>query len=133
MTIPRRRRKPNADTARSLAEDRRKQKELPIGGWLLVLNGKHKGDDFRIREGKNIIGSNLSCEVVLTDDYISERHASLSCKRTGPQSAAFKIVDLDSTNGTFHNDPDARIQFEELVDNDVVIFGQTQCKFKCVG
>ena len=74
-----------------------------------------------------------SREVVLTDAYISERHATITLKRTGEKSGDFKIVDLDSTNGTFHNSEDEQITAEELVDNDVIIFGKTRCKFKCVG
>jgi hypothetical protein len=129
--IPRRRR--SSDARRNLGEEKRQEAETPIAGWLFVFNGKHKGEDFRIREGKNTVGSHPSCDVVLSDGHVSDKHASITLKREGPSSGLFRIVDLDSTNGTFHNDDAERISMEELVDNDMLCFGQTRCKFKCVG
>src|SRR5580658_1859254 len=29
----------------------------PVVGWLVAMNGVHKGEDFRLRDGQNIIGS----------------------------------------------------------------------------
>src|SRR5204863_317457 len=51
--------------------------KVPVVGWLVALTGKHKGDDFRVKEGKNIIGSDADCDVILTDDFISSKHANL--------------------------------------------------------
>lgn len=114
-----------------LSEEIAEQKKMPIGGWLLVLNGKHKGEDYRIREGKNLVGSDPSAEVHLEDDTVSARHATINCKRSSDTSGQFMLVDLDSTNGTFHNGEDNRVHGAELVDNDLIQFGQVKCKFKC--
>ena len=120
------------DARRNVAEDKVSEKTLPIAGWLLVLNGKHKGEDFRLREGKNAVGSAPTGEVVLTDDHISTAHANITVKRASDTTGAYSVVDLDSTNGTFTNDGAEKITREELVDNDVIVFGKTRCKFKCV-
>ena len=48
--------------------------QTPVVGWLVALTGKHKGQDFRLREGKNIIGSEAECEIVL--DRVDVRPAT---------------------------------------------------------
>src|SRR5437868_10322207 len=85
-------------------EELKDQKTLPIAGWLLVLNGKHKGEDFRLREGKNTVGSAPDCEALLTDDHISAKHANIQVKRASDTTGSYSVVDLDTTNGTFLND-----------------------------
>lgn len=120
------------DVRKVRTEEIKEEKTLPIAGWLLVLNGKQKGEDFRLREGKNGIGSDPSSEVLLKDDHISTKHANISCKRASETTGAYAVIDLDSTNGTFMNDSKEKITREELVDNDTITFGMTRCRFKCV-
>ena len=79
-----------------------------------------------------MVGSAPDCEVVITDDHISTKHAHITVKRATDTSGNYTVVDLDSTNGTFLNDSQEKIAREELVDNDTVVFGTTKCKFKCV-
>jgi hypothetical protein len=105
--------------------------KTPVVGWLVALNGKHKGEDFRVKEGKNIIGCDPDCDIVLTDDFLSGKHANLKYVNKDGERV-FIITDLDSTNGTFLNDSEEPIAREELVDNDTVAFGQTKMKFKCL-
>jgi pSer/pThr/pTyr-binding forkhead associated (FHA) protein len=120
------------DARRDVKQDAAEAKMLPIAGWILVLTGKHKGEDFRLREGKNTVGSTPDCEVVLTDDHISQKHAVITVKRGTDTAGQYSVVDLDSTNGTFLNDNAEKAVREELVDNDVITFGKTRCKFKGV-
>ena len=68
----------------------------PVVGWLVALSGEQKGEDFRLRDGQNTIGSAPDCEVVLRDSAVSGKHASLRHK-----DQKFYLTDLDSTNGTF--------------------------------
>jgi Inner membrane component of T3SS, cytoplasmic domain len=105
-----------------LLADKRK---APVVGWFVVLSGEQKGEDFRIREGQNIIGSAHDADVVLRDTAIAGKHASLRYK-----DEKFTITDLDSTNGTFLNDRADPIAREELKDNDVVRIGEVRLKFK---
>lgn len=95
----------------------------PVVGWLVALNGALKGHDFRIRDGKNVIGTAADTDIVLTDQYMSARHAVIR-----HEEGMFVIVDLDSTNGTYVNDQ--RCSKEELIDNDRVRLGRTEMKFK---
>jgi len=107
-----------------LVADKRKS---PVVAWFVALTGPQQGEDFRIREGPNTIGSAPDADVVLHDDAISGKHASLRYK-----DQKFTITDLDSTNGTFLNDRPDPIAREELKDNDVIRIGEVMLKFKCL-
>ena len=73
--------------------------------------------------GKNIVGTAADSDIVLTDQYMSSRHAVIRY-----EDGIFVIVDLDSTNGTYVNDD--RCSKEELIDNDRLRVGRTELKFK---
>jgi len=107
-----------------LLADKRKP---PIVGWFVALTGEQKGEDFRIHEGQNTIGSAPDADIVLRDNAISGKHASLRYK-----DEKFTITDLDSTNGTFLNDRTDSIAREELKENDIVRIGEVKLKFKCL-
>jgi pSer/pThr/pTyr-binding forkhead associated (FHA) protein len=101
------------------------KQKLPVVGWFVVLAGPQKGEDFRVREGPNIIGSAPDADIILNDTAISGKHASLRYK-----DQKFTITDLDSTNGTFLNDRTDPIAREELKDNDIIRIGEVLLKFK---
>jgi len=103
------------------------QRKAPVVGWFVALDGEQKGEDFRIRDGQNILGSGLDADIVIRDGTVSSRHASLRYK-----DHRFYLSDLDSTNGTFLNDAPESIAREEIRDNDVVRLGGISLKFKCL-
>jgi hypothetical protein len=107
-------------------------KRAPVVGWLIALDGKHKGEDFKIVEGKNKLGKNADCDVVLTDDFISGDHALIYYEKDDKH---FLITDLGSTNGTYvyEGGEYKKITRRELLDNDTVKLGETQLRFKCLG
>lgn len=92
-------------------------------GWVVALNGPLKGQDFRLVTGKNVMGTAADCDIVLTDQYMSARHAVLR-----HEEGVFVLVDLDSTNGSFVNG--TRTSKEELIDNDRIRLGRSELKFK---
>jgi Inner membrane component of T3SS, cytoplasmic domain len=102
-------------------------RKAPVVGWFVALSGSQKGEDFRIRDGQNIIGSGPEADIVLRDPAVSGKHASLRYK-----DQKFFITDLDSTNGTFLNDGAETIAREELKDNDTIRVGEITLKFKCL-
>jgi len=122
---------PRGGPTRLLGAEREAEKKVPVVGWLVVLSGKHRGEDFRLRDGKNAIGGDPSNQIVLSDDHISSRHASINAVVKDGERM-FVIRDLDSRNGTFLNEREEPIYHEELVDNDQVVFGTVKCKFKCL-
>ena len=103
------------------------KRKAPVVGWLVAMSGEHKGEDFRLREGQNSLGSAPDADVVIRDSTVSGKHASLRYK-----DGKFYLTDLDSTNGTYLNDRVETITREELKDNDVIRLGDVSLKFKCL-
>ena len=103
------------------------KRKPPVVGWLVALSGEQKGEDFRLHEGQNTLGSLPENEVVLRDATVSGKHASLRHK-----DGKFFLIDLDSSNGTYLNDGGEPIAREELKDNDVIRVGEISLKFKCL-
>jgi hypothetical protein len=98
----------------------------PVVGWLVVMSGEQKGEDFQIRDGQNILGTSPDADILLKDDAASARHASIRYK-----NSTFFLIDLDSDNGTHLNDGEQPIAREALKDNDVIRIGDLALKFKC--
>jgi hypothetical protein len=99
-------------------------KSREVCGWIVALNGQHKGEDFRLRTGKNVLGTAADCDIVLTDKKISRKHATVRY-----EGGEFQIADLDSSNGTFVNDE--KVQKHDLIDNDIIKLGDIEFEFKC--
>jgi Inner membrane component of T3SS, cytoplasmic domain len=96
-----------------------------LAGWLVVMSGEQKGEDFRVREGQNSIGSGFESDIVIKDSAVSGKHASVRCR-----DKKFLLTDLDSSNGTYLNDGPDAISMEELHDNDTIRIGTTLIKVK---
>ena len=99
-------------------------KSREVCGWLVALNGQHKGEDFRLRIGKNVIGTAADCDIVLSDKKLSRKHATIRY-----EGGEFQIADLDSSNGTHVNDE--KVQKHDLIDNDIIKLGDIEFEFKC--
>lgn len=102
-----------------------KMRSGPTVGWIVAMSGDHKGEDFRLKAGKNVIGSASDCDIVLTDKKVSRKHCTIRY-----EGGEFQIADLDSSNGTCVNEE--RVQKHDLIDNDIVKLGDIQFKFKSV-
>lgn len=70
-------------------------------GWLVTFSHNSSGDDFRLREGRNVIGSDDDCDIVLNHGSVSAKHAVIMFR-----DGRFQIRDNDSTNGTYVNGED---------------------------
>jgi hypothetical protein len=103
------------------------KRKPPVVGWLVAMSGEQQGEDFHIREGRNILGTSPDADIVLKDDAASARHASIRHK-----DGMFFLVDLDSDNGTHLNDGEQPIAREILKDNDVIRIGGLTLKFKAL-
>ena len=99
-------------------------KSREVCGWLVALNGAHKGEDFRLRVGKNVIGTASDCDIVLSDKKLSRKHSTIRY-----EGGEFQIADLDSSNGTHVNDE--KVQKHDLIDNDIIKLGDIEFEFKC--
>ncbi len=95
-------------------------------GWLVSFTIDPNGIDFKLFEGRNLLGSDNMCDIAIPNDAaVSSKHLTI-LHRMGH----FKFKDELSTNGTFINDV-----FEEegnLKDGDIVRIGDTIFKFRSI-
>lgn len=98
---------------------------LPVVGWIVPISGDKQFQTFKLQYGETRIGTTSNAHVVLNDGFMSTDHAKIIMSPTG-----FTLQDNNSTNGTFANE--RRITRHELVDNDMIMFGKTICKFKTI-
>lgn len=110
---------------RTMAMDVGQGGRVSAVGWLVATNGRQSDKTFPLKSGKTVIGTANDCDVVIEDEFASSRHAEV--KLAGN---AFRITDLGSTNGMLINDKKTRDH--ELVDNDRIVIGRTELKFKSV-
>ncbi len=74
--------------------------------------------------GEAVIGRSASAQVVLPDEFVSQRHARLVAR-----GGRYWIEDLGSTNGTYLNGQ--RIEAPApLVDGDLLRLGTTTLRFR---
>jgi DNA-binding NtrC family response regulator len=92
------------------------------GYRLLVLTGELRGREIEVMNDHISIGKSRQCDVVLPDDSVSRQHAEI--KR---QDDAYRVVDLESTNGTFVGN--ARVSDAFLKPGDVLGIGKVQLRF----
>ncbi|MDQ3340846.1 MAG: FHA domain-containing protein, partial [Myxococcota bacterium] len=62
---------------------------------LRVVDGPDRGMEIDLPPVGVVIGSERTCDVVLTDSFVSRRHCSIA-----PHQHGFAITDLGSKNGT---------------------------------
>ena len=105
--------------------DEFKTSEREIVGWLLVMEGAQKGTDFRIYSGANSMGAGADNDIVVTDEYLSSRHATIRY-----EDGHYFLVDNNSTNGSYVGEK--KITKYELIDNDTIRLGRTQIRIKCL-
>jgi hypothetical protein len=98
----------------------------PCVGWVVVMNGVQKGRDFRLVGGRNRIGTDADMEVVLTDPYVSSHHATIVFDNEG----CYRLSDAGSTNGSRVNGK--RVDQAQIVDNDSLVIGHTDLRFKAL-
>lgn len=87
--------------------------------FLTVISGEMVGTVFELPLGQTLIGRSEVAQVRLPDDGVSRRHAKIVREADG----SAKIVDLDSTNGTYING--RRIHAEGLREGDRIRIGQS--------
>lgn len=87
--------------------------------YVTVLSGQAVGRVFRLAVGETSIGRGTTADVRLNEDGVSRLHAKIVRELDGTA----KIMDLNSTNGTYVNG--RRIEIESLREGDRVRVGQS--------
>lgn len=94
-------------------------------GWLVSYTLDSRGVDFKLFEGRNIIGQSAKCQITLQDSTVSGTHCVILFR-----AGKFSIKDEQSTHGTFVNGEDIELEPRYLNDGDIVTLGNTQLKFR---
>lgn len=94
-------------------------------GWLVSYSLDAMGVDYKIYEGRNIIGRDNGCNITVPDPMVSSRHAVLLFRAN-----KYSITDSQSSHGTFVNDVDIELEPHYLNDGDIIRIGQTTFTFK---
>ena len=93
-------------------------------GWLVSFSWNNEGQDYRLREGKTILGADNKCDVAISDSEVSGHHATILFR-----GGKFKIKDEFSTNGTLIDGNEIEDQ-TELEDGNTITLGKTDFLFR---
>ena len=107
-------------------KDQNQVSRRKLRAWLVSFDIEKFGMDFRVVEGRNIIGSKSSSDVTIKDGEVSSLHALILCKKD-----KFIITDELSSNGTLLNGADLTPREPyDLNDGDEIRVGTTNLLFK---
>lgn len=95
----------------------------PQVGWLVIMEGKRRGRDFRLGRVTSIGRDATRNDVILDDEAVSAEHARIKLERK-----QFVLYDLASSNRTFVNKE--QIEKQALADGDEITIGETTLVFK---
>lgn len=97
-----------------------------LRGWLVTFDHEEFGMDYKIVEGRNVIGKKPSCDITVQDGQVTGSHALILCRND-----KFIISDEMSTNGTLLNGNDLTPrETYDLNDGDSIRVGNTTLLFK---
>tara|TARA_B100000768_G_C11276329_1_gene376159 strand:- start:1833 stop:2438 length:606 start_codon:yes stop_codon:yes gene_type:complete len=97
-----------------------------LRGWLVSFDIEDFGVDFKVLEGRNMIGSKSSNEITIQDNQVSSVHALILCRKD-----TFLLSDEMSSNGTTINGLELSPRNPaELNDGDEIKIGNTTLLFK---
>lgn len=94
-------------------------------GWLVTYSFDELGVDYKLYEGRNIIGRDVDCNITVNDRYMSGKHATLLFRAN-----KYSLTDGQSSHGTFVNDEDIDLEPRYLKDGDIIRMGNTIFKFR---
>lgn len=94
-------------------------------GWLVSYTIDESGVDFKLYEGRNIIGRDSDCQIVIPDGAVTGKHAILLYR-----NGKYSITDQQSSNGTYVNDEDIELDPKYIHDGDIIRVGDTVLKFR---
>lgn len=96
-----------------------------IVGWLISFTLHPNGVDFHLYEGRNTIGTDPKCDIVINDPAASGHHMTILYR-----AGQYLFRDELSTNGTFING--VMVNDGMLQDGDMIRIGNTEFRFRTV-
>lgn len=94
-------------------------------GWLVSYTIDKCGVDFKLYEGRNIIGRDGDCQIVIPDGTVTGKHAVILYR-----NGKYSITDQQSSNGTYVNGEDIELEPKYINDGDIIKIGDTELTFR---
>jgi hypothetical protein len=104
----------------SIKEQKVYRNTRKLVGWLVTYSLDSMGVDFKLYEGRNIIGRDVNCNITINDSTVSSTHAVILFR-----SGKYSITDQQSSHGTFVNGEDIELEPRYLKDGDIIRLGKT--------
>lgn len=106
-------------------EKETKRSYRKLVGWLVSYTIDACGVDFKLYEGRNIIGRDGDCQIVIPDGTVTGKHAVILFR-----NGKYSITDQQSSNGTYVNGDDIELEPRYIQDGDIIKLGDTELKFR---
>lgn len=107
------------------AGEPKKRDYRKLVGWLVSYTIDEAGADFKLYEGRNIIGRDGDCQIVIPDGGVTGKHAVILYR-----NGRYSITDQQSSNGTYVNGEDIELEPRYINDGDVIRIANTILKFR---
>lgn len=98
----------------------------PVVGFVYSISRTGVGEYWPLHVGRNIIGNDADCDIILGEGTVSGHHANLHVnKMKKPEKIEATISDLGTTNGTLLNDCSVSVARPmECVSGDIITIGE---------
>ncbi|MDC7220326.1 MAG: FHA domain-containing protein [Spirochaetales bacterium] len=96
----------------------------PVVGWLVYSENSRTKNVYPLREGKNLIGQGIDCDVRIRKDSLKRHHAVLTA------SADAVLVHNAGSGGRILVNRTESVQ--DVIDGDLLTLGDVEFKFKCI-
>ncbi|MDC7241490.1 MAG: FHA domain-containing protein [Spirochaetales bacterium] len=96
----------------------------PIVGWLVYSENNRTKSVYAIREGKNMIGRGVDCDVRILLDSVKRHHATLTASSDGI------MIHNSGSGGRILVNRNESVQ--DIIDGDLLTLGDLEFKFKCI-
>lgn len=99
----------------------------PVVGWLVCVKGPTRGRDYRIRDGQNFLGRDLTMDICIPEDrsVSAENHARIIYDS---RQLMFKLAQGSGSGLTYHNGKAVDLPVE-LQAFDTVTVGESDLLF----
>ncbi len=117
----------NKDNGKTVSLMMKKKGIDPTVGWVVIIEGANKGNDFAIHSERNYIGRDQSMDITLSGDtsVSSYNHASISYS---PKNNTFKLLPGDGRGIVYLNGEEVYAP-AELKKGYIIELGETKLMF----
>ena len=117
----------NANIGKTVAVLQKNMSIEPVVGWLVCIEGKEKGRDYRIGAKNNSIGRDEKMDICIKgDETISrENHARIAFD---VKHNAFHLIPGEGTNGVYIGEEPVYVP-TQLKPYDIIEMGETKLMF----